>query len=356
MTVINPPVWLNSATASYTADDDRRLIEALIGGRTGILFSGDLAPTQRPTPDMQVRIAGGRAFIRNSLDANAGVYMVDNQGITDLSIDASTSNPRYDRIIAEVRDQQYSGSSNDWRLHVVKGTAAPTPSEPSLAAFSNYIELARVTVGANVTTITNADILDRRLSSSKGRAAALGGTVVTTSGNLPTDSLTEGLSALTTDDNQDLIHNGSAWVSRGAYSTIPPQYYAFGPFSRDLNTGYGDALSVASAVVAPYPLTMHIEVSGNTGFGAGATNRTAMRITDFGVTVVVGVGNFLSGPVVSDMAIDTASAMVVGYHMIGKIDFAAGATCAFKFQFACTGGVNAYVSGAAKLTFTPKVS
>lgn len=351
MTVINPPVFLNDASVSYTADDVRRLVDALTGGRTGILFPGDLAPTQRPTPDMQVRIAGGRAFIANSLDANAGVYMVDNQGNTDVTIQASESQPRYDRIIAEVQDAQYSGASNQWRLHVVKGTAAASPTEPSLAAFNNYIEIARITVGASVTSITNASISDRRVSGAKGQAATLGGVIVTTSASRPTTNLYEGLRILETDTNREMVYNGSAWVGAGAYGAPPPQF-----FSDTLNNGTATTFTAFAThtgiLIAPYPLTMVVRVAGDWGFN-GSANRAHFAIWDESNNYITqGPGLGWGGAVTHDF---NSTGLYRQLAAIGKKDYAAGASCGYKLAYAVNTS-NVYVGAGVEVVFIPKVS
>jgi hypothetical protein len=358
MTVINPPVWLNDADVQYTADDQRRFIEAMLGGRAGIVYPGDLAPTQRPTPDMQVRIADGRAFIANSLSTVGGTYLVDNQGFTDVALDAADTSPRYDRIIAEVRDEQYAGTSNDWRLHVVKGTPAGTPSEPSLAAFNNYIEIARVFVGANVTSITNANIVDRRVFSTKGQAAALGGTIVTQSGSMPTTNLFEGVRVLQTDTNREMVHTGALWAGAGAYAAPPIFYQNFGALEATSGGGFVTPLSVASALVAPYPVRAHIEVHGTVGFGSSAV-RTLMRIVDFGVTVIyssVGGAGYIGGVSSGEMAVDSPAASLIPFYIDGTADFAAGAAVSCKFQHAVTSGTNSWCAGRVKITFEPRIS
>jgi hypothetical protein len=95
-----------------------------------------------------------------------GVYYCYNDyssGQVNLAIAAANaSNPRLDVVIAEVQDAAYSGGSNDWALAVVTGTAASSPTVPSLPA--SCIVLAYVWVPANATNIVSADILDCRIA------------------------------------------------------------------------------------------------------------------------------------------------------------------------------------------------
>lgn len=162
MAEINPPSWLQART-DHKAQQYRRMLASVVGDGSGIVTSLDLGVTQNGTPNMSVNVATGRAFILGTLGTYQGLYHVDNQGVVNKSISAAhATNPRYDRVYAVVADAEYAGVTNAWSIEVATGTPAASPSEPSLP--SNSLELARITVGAAVTSITNANILDRRVS------------------------------------------------------------------------------------------------------------------------------------------------------------------------------------------------
>lgn len=151
-----PPIWLQGG--SHSAENMRNLT-ALLLSTSGIIAATDMAVTA-PGGTMTVSVAAGDVLLKGSR-SRQGVYHLINDAPVSKTIAASDpTNPRYDRIVAEVRDAAYSGAINDWRLSVVQGVAAAVPAEPAIPADS--IELARVTVGAGVTTISGANILDRR--------------------------------------------------------------------------------------------------------------------------------------------------------------------------------------------------
>lgn len=168
MAVRNPPSWLQAGT--HPAENDRLLIAGLLGYdlsttgvRGGVTTIGHLAVTQNGTPNMSVNVAAGHAFVRGSQSAAQGVYHVVNDATVNLPITtADATNPRRDLVILQVRDSAYSGSSDDARLFVVTGNPASSPSDPSLASYPNSLVLARITVGAGVTSITSANIADLR--------------------------------------------------------------------------------------------------------------------------------------------------------------------------------------------------
>lgn len=215
MTERTPPAWLQSG--SYTAEDDRRLLSTIFGDSEGIIHAGDLAVTQRGAgANMSVDIAGGRAVVKGDLSTYEGVYFMENRGVTNLAISASDpTNPRIDRVVAEVLNAEYSGASNLWRLRVITGTAAPSPVAPALP--DNCISLATVAVAALASSITNANITDART-----RASILRGTVICTSTTRPAVPF-EGLEIYETDTDKKFVYTGSVWVCTaylGAYDAF----------------------------------------------------------------------------------------------------------------------------------------
>jgi hypothetical protein len=158
------PVAAHTAAASVTT----------AGGGHGVVGAGDLAVTQNGTPNMSVNVAAGRAVIRSGESASilAGCWTFLNDATVNVAVAAADpTNPRRDLVIAQVRDANYSGASNDARLTVVTGTPAGSPADPAVPA--NALVLARIQVAAAASSITNANITDLRT-----RAYALGGVAV----------------------------------------------------------------------------------------------------------------------------------------------------------------------------------
>lgn len=110
-----------------------------------------------------------------------GPYVCPNSATRTVALDpAHATNPRIDSIILDVTDTGIGDGSTQVVLRTVTGTASGTPSAPPIP--STAMELARVAVAANATTIVNANITDRRTSS-----ALAGGTRWL----LPGDSLSD---------------------------------------------------------------------------------------------------------------------------------------------------------------------
>lgn len=203
MTVQNPPIYLQAG--SHPAEDVRRFHGALVNDTSGILASADLAVTQNGTPNMSVNVAGGRAFIAGTEATYQGTYFVENRGVQNVSVGASDpTNARYDLVVARVRDSSYSGVTNAWAIEIVAGTPSGSPAEPAIPASS--LVLARILIPAGSTTVTNANILDRRIRSQHNT-----GVILCTSSTRPAIAW-EGMMAYETDTNRAIMYNGTHWI------------------------------------------------------------------------------------------------------------------------------------------------
>lgn len=131
------------------------------GGSHGVVGYDDLKVSQNSTPNMTVQVAAGECFIRGSQQLDQGAYNMFNDGaVTGLTVTAAhATNARRDLVVAEVIDQAYSGADT-FRLRVVAGTPAASPSDPSVP--NNALVLARIQVDAAVTSIVDAKITDLR--------------------------------------------------------------------------------------------------------------------------------------------------------------------------------------------------
>lgn len=225
MTVRSVPIFLQSG--SHPAEETRLMLAGMLNAATGSFAGGvasadpahgvvntiDLAVTQNGTPNMSVNVAAGGAFIRGTLNANQGAYHLWNDGTVNLAISASNpTNPRRDLIIAQVRDSYYSGADDDARITVVTGTAAASPSDPSLASYPNALVLARVAVAAGATSITTANITDLRTQSDISARLPVYSSTTTRAVAIP--SPTDGQGAyLNAGDTTEGVEfwNGTAW-------------------------------------------------------------------------------------------------------------------------------------------------
>jgi hypothetical protein len=160
MTLRTPPSWLQNG--SHPAENDRLTTQALFN-TTGIIGSSSLAVTQNSPANMSVLVASGWAAIVGTTQSNMGTYVAYNDASLSGTITtANPSNPRIDLVCLTINDAYYTGSLNNVTLNIVAGTPASSPSVPATPA--NSIVLAQVAVGAGVTSITTANITDKRVA------------------------------------------------------------------------------------------------------------------------------------------------------------------------------------------------
>jgi len=236
MTIQNPALFISGE--SHPAEDVRRWVAAQTSDAPGIVGEGDLLVTERDTPAMSVKVAGGRAYVLGDESAYQGIYFVDARGDQNLSIDpADGTNPRKDLVVVKVEESVYSGAVDAASLVVVAGTPAASPVVPAVPA--NAIVLAEVAVAAGVTSITNANITDERKGqnysgNAGGLATGLGGVRPVTSATRPA-SPRVGDPIFETDSGKTQIWNGSAWTEI-AYTDVVESTVPAGLISMSLAT------------------------------------------------------------------------------------------------------------------------
>lgn len=166
------PIAMQGVPApGYGAVDIRRYLG--LGFREGVMSTADLAVTQRAGgPGMAVDVAVGYGLVQGDAVALQGLYHVVSDtaltGANELTISAAHATlPRVDSIILDVQDNAYDGSGfNRARVRVLTGTpsagANRTNRTGAVALPQTALLLADVEVAANATTISNANIQDRR--------------------------------------------------------------------------------------------------------------------------------------------------------------------------------------------------
>lgn len=161
------PLYLSTVSYDPTAFRQHLSACSTTGVRTApTSTTGDLAVTA--SGSMVLNVAAGFAVIPGTFTTNQNSYVGQNTATSTVTIGTApgTGQSRIDRIVAVVYDDAVgvqSGGSNEWKVIVVPGTAATTGSQvlPTITQ-KNFLELAQVLVGANVTQILAANITDVR--------------------------------------------------------------------------------------------------------------------------------------------------------------------------------------------------
>lgn len=159
------------ATVGYGAIDHRRMWT--IGLQEGAIDAGSYKVKQNSAGaamnvDVDANIEDGLVIQGDDVAVQGRYYVAPHSAKMNITIDAAdVTNPRLDQVVAEVEDDTHDSSSlNKARVRIVKGTptaAATLDNRNGAAALPNgCMRLADVLVGAGVTTITTANIRDRR--------------------------------------------------------------------------------------------------------------------------------------------------------------------------------------------------
>lgn len=300
MTVQNPAIALQNRL--HPAEDFRRYMAAVQSDQEGCYGAADLKVTQHAgTPNMSVDVAGGRGYILGDSATYQGTYFVENRGISVLTVTAADpTNPRIDRVIAEILDSSYSGASDLWQLRVMAGTPAASPVAPTLPV--NSISLCTFTVAAGSSSVLNAAITDLRTF------------VYTLAG----------------------IH------------VVPPKFYT-ATLSSGTQTGtFAAFLTQNSILTAPYPLTMVVTVTGDMGANGGA-NTAHLQMQDEGGTPITHNGVFGADyvQIANTVASDNKAVCLMGHKV-----YAAGATCGFRVGYRVDTS-NIFIGAYATVNFYP---
>ena len=138
----------------YLAEHFAKYFASFIGNGIFGGKSNELMVRERETPNMGVKVLSGQAWIDG--------YWYENDGEHPLTIDVADGVlHRIDSIVV-----RWNHSERNIRLAVKKGTAATNPVAPTVQRNDDFYELklADISVRAGTTTITQANITDKRLN------------------------------------------------------------------------------------------------------------------------------------------------------------------------------------------------
>jgi len=259
MSLFVPPGWLQNSGATNTAVQMRNYISGLAAGTrvSGSLVSrggchhalgNKLVVIQTGSPSMAVIVRSGVAWVPGSENASQGAYGVLNDADVTVSVTAAHATlARIDIVCIKVQDSQYSGAVNTCSIVVVAGTPSGSPVVPT--APDNSLTLAQIAVGAAVSTITTANITDKRIWIDQG-------SILCTSTTRPAaGTVAFGQIITQWDNNRTYVtyDGGTSWVELSKRKYLAGVAYYTG----------GDAVTNAGVSGVIGPMTFTAEV-GNT--------------------------------------------------------------------------------------------
>jgi hypothetical protein len=167
------PAFLGTSSVSYSARDVRRFIQSapliFTAGGEGVVESGDFAVAQRGAgANMSVDVAAGEAYVKGDTSADEGSYYCRETTTLNVTVTGSdATNPRIDRVVLEVKnDSEDGGGLNLARIRTIDGTPTVGATLANLTGAASVPNtcflLANVLVPAGSTTVTTANIQNRR--------------------------------------------------------------------------------------------------------------------------------------------------------------------------------------------------
>lgn len=252
MTVLSPASW--AQYASYDARNDRLHVSSLLQS-LGATRSDAFTVTQTVVASMNLTVGSGTAYINCDWASVQGAYcFVNDAPITVTVQPADNFNPRIDRVIARVYDAYYEGTETKATIEIKKGDPAVSPQLPALP--SSCIEIARIYVAANATTIITGNIDNTVMPVAGFRSAMVNSAINPWSAYTPTlTSITLGNGSIATRYQQvgKTVHARGVLVF-GSTTTIAANGRVSLPIAPiELNVPIGSAMALDSSAGLRYP-------------------------------------------------------------------------------------------------------
>jgi hypothetical protein len=169
MAIVSPgSLFQNAGNVSGQFDRLRHVFDTipLSGDTTTVNGAGGLWPganmaqvTAQSTPNMTVRVDRFVALCGGSQNNAQGMYpVISDAVIPSVTIVASNTSQRIDSVVIENPDSFYSGVTNLAQVNTYQGTPGSGLPPTFSGLTNNYLEIARITVRANATTVVTGDI------------------------------------------------------------------------------------------------------------------------------------------------------------------------------------------------------
>lgn len=173
MTLVQAP--LLTSGASHSAQTFRMMLRDMARGSEGVTEGNDLKVSQLGTPGASVQIGDGSGVIKGRASTWQGHYTAYNIGTATLGISSTGASARTDLVVLRVLDPAYEGSLNPatdqiCTLEVVSNVSSTATAPP---AGMSAIALARITLPASTSTITDSMITDLRKIANPRRETGL---------------------------------------------------------------------------------------------------------------------------------------------------------------------------------------
>lgn len=174
MTLQNPPTWIGGG--HHQPEDDRALLRDLARDNEGIASLADLKVIATGSAAQGVKVLSGSAFILGRESPDQGAYhVVNTYGGHFVVVPATGGAARTDTLALQIVDPDYGGAATpdtDAARFVLLSGQADIPRVGGIPSAS-MIPLARITIPAGTSVVTDAMITDLRFLANARRLRSL---------------------------------------------------------------------------------------------------------------------------------------------------------------------------------------
>lgn len=182
-----------------------------------------------------------------------GAVLLSNDAVYNVATTAAPgSNSRYDVVYIWQREFAIDGSDSNPVIGVVQGTAAASPTVPSLAAYPGAIELARILVPSGVTATNSGTTITQTAQFT----ATSGGVIpFRTTTERDAGTYVEGQLGWLIDSDRVEVYNGASWsgLGGGRSRIIPTKTSTGGAVTVNSATGEVTATGAVSQLNVTIP-------------------------------------------------------------------------------------------------------
>ncbi len=317
MTATKPLGTYGNAAGTVTPLDHKMAQSGLVAKtttanvvRAGLFYNGT-STIVSGTANMSYNVAAFSAA--HSRGATAGTTLLTNDATYNVATTAAPgSNSRYDVVYVWAREYSIDGTDSNPVIGVVQGTAAASPTVPSLSAYPGAIELARILVPAGVTATNSGTTFTQTapFTSVDGGSVAFR---TTTEMNLWTTAL-NGQRARDLANAVDYKYDGTAWRAfdtswQDASSLLTWTNLTIGNGTieaRMFRMGRRMKMKTQITMGSTTSGTGQITMTLNSAIQAASTYATAGRQTYFGRGLLLDIGTSQTEFVLCTVASQTA--------------------------------------------------
>ncbi|WP_157695425.1 hypothetical protein [Nakamurella panacisegetis] len=256
-----------------------------------------------PVSGMNLSVIAGQAMISG--------YIVSVDAAATVAIAAATTVARTDLVILRVRDIEAGDATSGASVEVVTGVSTATPATPARS-----LVLARVAVGASVSSITGANLTDTRVYT-----ASAGGLVFLPGALASAPTVPMGQQVYDSVANKIGVNSGTGWSiwAPEDLTRVPIRYEA--PMVGGTIAAVGSVVGISNGITIaakPYAQVLVIDAAAFISTGGAAADVASISARMGGTDVKSVRGAAVGATIVLGMSMDLAANTAISAQLIAS--------------------------------------